>query len=250
MGNEVILSVKELTVTYGNIKAVEGISFDVHQGEIITLIGANGAGKSSTLRAISGMVPFGGHVLFRQEELRSIPPHRIVAMGIAQVPEGRGIFGNLTVMENLKLATWQRQNKKEKKELAKDYEKVFGLFPQLKRRIQQLGGTLSGGEQQMLALGRAMMSRGSIMLLDEPSMGLSPVLVRDIFKVLLDINRSGTTILLVEQNAHMALSIASRGYVLENGRITISGSGRELLDDPSVREAYLGRRRGKATVDR
>jgi branched-chain amino acid transport system ATP-binding protein len=243
MGNEVILSVKELTVTYGNIKAVESISFDVHQGEIISLIGANGAGKSSTLRAISGMVAFSGHVLFRQEELRSIPPHRIVAMGIAQVPEGRGIFGNLTVMENLKLATWQRQDKKEKKELAKDYEKVFGLFPQLKRRIQQLGGTLSGGEQQMLALGRAMMSRGSIMLLDEPSMGLSPVLVRDIFKVLLDINRSGTTILLVEQNAHMALSIASRGYVLENGRITMSGSGRELLDDPSVREAYLGRRR-------
>lgn len=250
MENEVILSVKELTVTYGNIKAVEGISFDVHQGEIISLIGANGAGKSSTLRAISGMVPFSGQVLFRQEELRSIPPHRIVAMGIAQVPEGRGIFGNLTVMENLKLATWQRQNKKEKNELTKDYEKVFGLFPQLKRRIQQLGGTLSGGEQQMLALGRAMMSRGSIMLLDEPSMGLSPVLVRDIFKVLLDINRSGTTILLVEQNAHMALSVSSRGYVLETGRITISGSGRELLDDPSVKEAYLGRRRGKATVDR
>jgi len=244
MRNEVILSVKELTVTYGNIKAVEGISFDVHQGEIISLIGANGAGKSSTLRAISGMVPFSGQVLFRQEELRSIPAHRIVAMGIAQVPEGRGIFGNLTVMENLKLATWQRQDKKNKKELANDYEKVFGLFPQLERRIQQLGGTLSGGEQQMLALGRAMMSRGSIMLLDEPSMGLSPVLVRDIFKVLLDINRSGTTILLVEQNAHMALSIASRGYVLENGRITLSGSGRELLDNPSVKEAYLGRRRG------
>jgi branched-chain amino acid transport system ATP-binding protein len=243
MGNEVILSIKDLAVTYGNIKAVEGISFDVREGEIITLIGANGAGKSSTLRAISGMVPFSGQVLFRQEELRSIPPHRIVAMGIAQVPEGRGIFGNLTVMENLKLATWQRQDKKNKKELAKDYEKVFSLFPQLERRIQQLGGTLSGGEQQMLALGRAMMSRGSIMLLDEPSMGLSPVLVRDIFKVLLDINRSGTTILLVEQNAHMALSIASRGYVLENGRITISGSGKELLDDPSVKEAYLGKRK-------
>jgi branched-chain amino acid transport system ATP-binding protein len=243
MGNEVILSVKELTITYGTIKAVEGISFEVHKGEIISLIGANGAGKSSTLRAISGMVPFSGQVLFRQEELRSIPPHRIVAMGIAQVPEGRGIFGNLTVMENLKLATWQRQDKKNKKELANDYEKVFSLFPQLERRIQQLGGTLSGGEQQMLALGRAMMSRGSIMLLDEPSMGLSPVLVRDIFKVLLDINRSGTTILLVEQNAHMALSIASRGYVLENGRITLSGSGKELLDDPSVKEAYLGRRK-------
>jgi branched-chain amino acid transport system ATP-binding protein len=240
---DVVLSVKDLTITYGNIKAVEGISFDVCEGEIITLIGANGAGKSSILRAISGMVPFRGRITYRQNELRNVPPHRIVAMGIAQVPEGRGIFGNLTVMENLRLATWQRQRNKEKKELAKDYEKVFGLFPQLERRKDQSGGTLSGGEQQMLALGRAMMSRGSIMLLDEPSMGLAPVLVRDIFKVLLEINRSGTTILLVEQNAHMALSIASRGYVLENGQITLSGPGKALLDDPCVKEAYLGKRR-------
>jgi branched-chain amino acid transport system ATP-binding protein len=240
---DIILSVKELTVTYGNIRAVEAISFDVNEGEIITLIGANGAGKSSTLRAISGMVPFGGRVLYRQKELRNVPPHRIVAMGIAQVPEGRGIFGNLTVMENLRLATWQRQKAKDKKEVAGDLGRVFGLFPQLERRKSQLGGTLSGGEQQMLALGRAMMSRGSIMLLDEPSMGLSPVLVRDIFKVLLDINRSGTTILLVEQNAHMALSIASRGYVLENGRIIVSGPGKALLEDPSVKEAYLGKRK-------
>jgi branched-chain amino acid transport system ATP-binding protein len=241
--NEIALSVKDLTVTYGNIKAVEGISFDVREGEIITLIGANGAGKSSTLRAISGMVPFKGRVIYRQNELRNMPPHRIVAMGIAQVPEGRGIFGNLTVMENLRLATWQRQRGKEKNEIAKDYEKVFSLFPQLERRKGQPGGILSGGEQQMLALGRAMMSHGSIMLLDEPSMGLAPVLVRDIFKVLLEINRSGTTILLVEQNAHMALSIASRGYVLENGRITLSGPGKALLDDPCVKEAYLGRRK-------
>jgi branched-chain amino acid transport system ATP-binding protein len=189
------------------------------------------------------MVPFTGQVLFRQKELCSVPPHRIVAMGIAQVPEGRGIFGNLTVMENLRLATWQRRNKADKKELANDYERVFALFPQLERRKSQSGGTLSGGEQQMLALGRAMMSRGSIMLLDEPSMGLAPVLVRDIFKALLEINRSGTTILLVEQNARMALSIASRGYVLENGRITISGSGKALLDDPRIKEAYLGKRR-------
>ncbi len=239
----IILSVKELEITYGAIKAVKGISFDVREGEIITLVGANGAGKSSILRAISGVVPFKGQVLYRQKEMRSVPPHRIVAMGIAQVPEGRGIFGNLTVMENLRLATWQRQNRKDKKELAKDYERVFGLFPQLERRKQQSGGTLSGGEQQMLALGRAMMSRGSLMLLDEPSMGLAPVLVRDIFKVLLDLNRSGTTILLVEQNAHMALSIASQGHVLENGRITISGPGNILLDDPSVKEAYLGRRK-------
>ena len=241
--NGIVLSVRDLRVTYGNIKAVDSISFDVREGEIITLIGANGAGKSSTLRAISGIVPFEGQVLFRQKELRNVPPHRIVAMGIAQVPEGRGIFGNLTVMENLRLATWQRQSGSEKKELAKDYERVFGLFPQLERRKRQSGGTLSGGEQQMLALGRAMMSRGSIMLLDEPSMGLAPVLVRDIFKALLEINRSGTTVLLVEQNARMALSIASRGYVLENGRITISGPGKTLLDDPRIKDAYLGRRR-------
>jgi branched-chain amino acid transport system ATP-binding protein len=241
--NGIVLSVRELTVAYGNIKAVDGISFDVYEGEIITLIGANGAGKSSALRAVSGIVPFKGRVLYRQKELGNVPPHRIVAMGIAQVPEGRGIFGNLTVMENLRLATWQRKDRREKKELAKDYERIFSLFPQLERRQHQSGGTLSGGEQQMLALGRAMMSRSSIMLLDEPSMGLAPVLVRDIFKALLEINRSGTTILLVEQNAHMALSIASRGYVLENGRITMSGPGKVLLDDPSVKEAYLGKRK-------
>jgi branched-chain amino acid transport system ATP-binding protein len=246
--NDIILSVRDLTIAYGNIKAVEGISFNVREGEIITLIGANGAGKSSTLRAISGMVPYRGQVLYRQKELRNVPPHRIVAMGIAQVPEGRGIFGNLTVKENLRLATWQRQGRREKKEIAKDYESVFGLFPQLERRKHQSGGTLSGGEQQMLALGRAMMSRGSIMLLDEPSMGLAPLLIRDIFKVLLDINHSGTTILLVEQNAHMALSIASRGYVLENGRITISGPGTTLLDDPCVKEAYLGRRKSSESL--
>jgi len=241
--NNIVLSVRDLAITYGTIKAVEGISFDVREGEIVTLIGANGAGKSSTLRAISGMVPYKGQVTYRQKELRDVPPHRIVAMGIAQVPEGRGIFGNLTVMENLRLATWQRQRKKDRTEISKDYERVFGLFPQLERRKHQSGGTLSGGEQQMLALGRAMMSRGNLMLLDEPSMGLAPVLVRDIFKVLLEINCSGTTILLVEQNARMALSIATRGHVLENGRITISGPGNILLDDPSVKEAYLGKRK-------
>jgi len=241
--NDIVLSVRDLAITYGTIKAVEGISFDVREGEIITLIGANGAGKSSTLRAISGMVPYKGQVTYRQKDLCNVPPHRIVAMGIAQVPEGRGIFGNLTVTENLRLATWQRQRKGDRKEISKDYERVFGLFPQLERRKHQSGGTLSGGEQQMLALGRAMMSRGSLMLLDEPSMGLAPVLVRDIFKVLLEINRSGTTILLVEQNAHMALSIATQGHVLENGCITISGPGNILLDDPSVKEAYLGKRK-------
>jgi len=243
VSGDVVLSVKNLTVTYGAIKAVDNISFDVHEGEIITLIGANGAGKSSTLRAISGMVPFSGQVLHRRMDLGNVPAHRIVGMGIAQVPEGRGIFGNLTVLENLRLATWQRPDRRDSKGMERDCRKVFGLFPQLERRQQQLGGTLSGGEQQMLALGRAIMSRGSLMLLDEPSMGLAPVLVRDIFKALLEINRSGTTMLLVEQNAHMALTIASRGYVLENGRITASGAGKALLDDPSVKEAYLGKRK-------
>jgi branched-chain amino acid transport system ATP-binding protein len=234
---EVMLSIENLTIVYGNIKAVDGISFEVHEGEIVTLIGANGAGKSSTLRAISGIVPCSGRIIYRQQDLRNISAHKIVAMGVAQVPEGRGIFGNLTVMENLKLATWQR---KDKKDILKDYERVFGVFPHLGKRKDALGGTLSGGEQQMLAVARALMSRSRMMLLDEPSMGLAPMLVRDIFRVLCDINKTGTTILLVEQNAYMSLSIASRAYVLETGKIVLSGSGKELLSDPRVREAYLG----------
>ena len=241
--NGIVLSVRDLTVAYGNIKAVDGISFDVHEGRDRHPYRRERRGKVVNPARHLGHSAFQGQVLYRQKDLRNVPPHRIVAMGIAQVPEGRGIFGNLTVMENLRLATWQRKDRREKKELAKDYERIFSLFPQLERRQHQSGGTLSGGEQQMLALGRALMSRSSIMLLDEPSMGLAPVLVRDIFKALLEINRSGTTILLVEQNAHMALSIASRGYVLENGRITMSGPGKVLLDDPSVKEAYLGKRK-------
>ncbi|MCX5813745.1 MAG: ABC transporter ATP-binding protein [Proteobacteria bacterium] len=233
----IILEVKDLAITYGNIKAVDDISFHVYEGEIVTLIGANGAGKSSTLRAVSGVEPYKGHIYYRQRDLCNVPAHRIVAMGIAHVPEGRGIFGNLTIMENLKLATWQR---KDKAEISEDYDRIFTLFPQLHKRRKQLGGTLSGGEQQMLALSRAIMSRGSTMLLDEPSMGLAPFLVRNIFQVLTEINQAGTTILLVEQNALMALSIASRAYVLETGRITISGSGAELIGDPRVKEAYLG----------
>jgi branched-chain amino acid transport system ATP-binding protein len=233
----IILEAKDLAVTYGNIKAVDNISFHVYEGEIVTLIGANGAGKSSTLRAVSGMEPYTGHIYYRQRDMGNVPAHQIVAMGIAHVPEGRGIFGNLTIMENLKLATWQR---KDKEEISKDYNRIFTLFPQLYKRRKQLGGTLSGGEQQMLALSRAIMSRGSVMLLDEPSMGLAPFLVRNIFQVLTEINRAGTTILLVEQNALMALSIASRAYVLETGKITISGSGAELIGDPRVKEAYLG----------
>lgn len=232
-----LLSVQNLIISYGNIRAVRGISFEVFEGEIVTLIGANGAGKSSTLRGISGIVPYQGVISYQGRDLSGIPADRIVGLGIAQVPEGRGIFGNLTVQENLKLATWQR---KDKAEVARDYERVYEIFPRLKERLTQLSGTLSGGEQQMLAVGRALMSRGKILLLDEPSMGLAPVLVRDIFKVLMEINRSGTTILLVEQNANMALRLASRGYVLETGNITLTGTGQQLLGDPRVREAYLG----------
>jgi branched-chain amino acid transport system ATP-binding protein len=237
MSNGAYLSIQDLSVSYGNIKAVKNISFDVMEGEIVTLIGANGAGKSSTLRAISGMLPYTGHIMFKGASLAKIPADKIVGMGIAQVPEGRGIFGSLTVLENLKLATWQR---KDKAEVAKDYERVFAIFPRLEERKVQLGGTLSGGEQQMLAVGRALMSRGQMVLLDEPSMGLSPVLVREIFRVIKEINASGTTVLLVEQNANMALRTAQRGYVLETGTIAFSGTGDELLHDTRVREAYLG----------
>ncbi len=232
-----ILSVQDLTVSYGNIRAVKGISFEVREGEIVTLIGANGAGKSSALRGISGLEPYSGSLVYNGRDLGNVSADEIVSLGIVQVPEGRGIFGNLTVLENLRLATWKR---KDKTAIATDLGWVFTLFPRLKERKGQLGGTLSGGEQQMLALGRALMSRGKILLLDEPSMGLSPLLVREIFRVLVEINRTGTTILLVEQNANMALRIATQGYVLETGRIILSGTGQELLGNPRVKEAYLG----------
>jgi len=238
-GDGVLLAVQDLSVSYGNIKAVRGVSFEIRQGEIVTLIGANGAGKSSTLRAISGIVPYAGRISYQGKELRKIPADRLVAMGIVHVPEGRGIFGNLTVTENLKLATWQRRAG-HAKEIAQQYQRVFELFPRLKDRMNQLGGTLSGGEQQMLAVGRALMSGGKILLLDEPSMGLAPVLVREIFHVLTEINKAGITVLLVEQNANMALRVASRGYVLETGAIALSGTGQELMGNPRVKEAYLG----------
>jgi branched-chain amino acid transport system ATP-binding protein len=235
--NDILLSVKDLTVSYGIIKAVKGISFDVREGEIVTLIGANGAGKTSTLNAISGLIPYDGNITYKGVSLRGVSPDKIVELGIVQVPEGRQIFGNLTVMENLKLATWRR---KDKAEVKRDYERVFNIFPRLRERANQLGGTLSGGEQQMLAVARAIMSRGQVMLLDEPSMGLAPVLVEEIFDVLKELNKTGTTILLVEQNANMALHLAHRGYVLETGRIVISGSGFDLLENEQVRKAYLG----------
>ena len=234
---EKVLDVRNLIVSYGAVNAVQGISFEVREGEIVTLIGANGAGKTSTLDALSGTVPYGGDIVYRGKSLRNVQVHRIVAAGIAHVPEGRGIFGNLTVAENLRIATWHRRDKAG---IERDLARVFELFPRLKERRGQPGGTLSGGEQQMLALARALMSRGTMLLLDEPSMGLSPLLVQEMMRILTDINREGTTMLLVEQNANMALSIASRGYVLETGCITASGTGEELRGDPRVREAYLG----------
>ena len=234
---EALLNVQNLTVAYNNIGAVHDVSFDVREGEIVTLIGANGAGKSSILRAISGLILYSGSITYRGNDLKQIPADAIVARGIAQVPEGRGIFGNLTVLENLKLATWQR---KDKEKIAKDFDRIFSLFPRLRERKKQLGGMLSGGEQQMLAVGRALMTDAQMLLLDEPSMGLSPVLVRDIFHIIVEINKAGKTILLVEQNANMSLHIAQRGYVLETGRIVLSGTGKELMGNPRVKEAYLG----------
>ncbi|MCS7286757.1 MAG: ABC transporter ATP-binding protein [Anaerolineae bacterium] len=238
MKGDVLLRVEDLHVSYGVIKALRGISFEVREGEIVTLIGANGAGKSTTLRAISRLIPIDkGTIVFNGVDLRNVPPHKVVELGISHVPEGRGIFANLTVMENLKLATWAR---KDHKEIKKDYERVFALFPRLVERKNQLAGTLSGGEQQMLAVARALMSRGRLMLLDEPSMGLAPVLVREFFNTLKEINAQGTTILLVEQNARQALKLAHKGYVLETGVIVLSGTAEELINNPEVKKAYLG----------
>ena len=234
---DLLLSVSGLRVSYDSIQAVDDISFYVAHGEIVTLIGANGAGKSSILRAVSGLIPYAGSITYEGKDLKKIAADQIVATGIAHVPEGRGIFGNLTVLENLKLACWQR---KDKAKIATDLEHIFELFPRLQERRKQLGGMLSGGEQQMLAVGRALMTDAQMLLLDEPSMGLSPVLVRDIFKIIQEINRAGKTILLVEQNANMSLHIASRGYVLETGRIVLSGTGKELTGNPRIKEAYLG----------
>ena len=236
--NGTLLSIQDLQVSYGNILALQGISVEVHEGEIVSLIGANGAGKSTLLRAISGVVPIrSGKITFGSADLGKVPAHRIVELGVAHVPEGRGIFANLTVLENLKLATWSR---KDRKDLYREYQRVFDIFPRLAERQNQLAGTLSGGEQQMLAVGRALMAKGRLLLLDEPSMGLAPVLVREIFQTLREINAAGTTILLVEQNARQALKLAHRGYVLETGRLVLEGSAGELMDNPSVKAAYLG----------
>ena len=238
ISNAPLLSVRDLYVAYGNVQALQGISLEVHEGEIVTLIGANGAGKSTLLRAISGIAPFrNGKIVFDSTDLGTVPAHHIVKIGVAHVPEGRGIFANLTVYENLKLSTWSR---KDRKDLHQDYRRVFELFPRLAERQNQLAGTLSGGEQQMLAVARALMTRGRLMLLDEPSMGLAPVLVREIFQVIREINATGTTILLVEQNARQALKLAHRGYVLETGLLTVAGTAEELMNNPGIKAAYLG----------
>jgi branched-chain amino acid transport system ATP-binding protein len=242
-----LLEVKDLRVSYGNIEALHGISFNVDEGEIVTLIGANGAGKTTTLMTISRQIPHvaelggkvtGGSIMYQGEDLLQHEPHQVVGkFGISQVPEGRRIFGNLSVLENLKLATFAR---KDKAQVEKDFKRVFEIFPRLEERKHQRGETLSGGEQQMLAVGRALMTRGRLMLLDEPSMGLAPVLMRDIFETLKEINAQGTTILLVEQNANMALKLARRGYVLETGNIVLEGTSAELAANPEVKKAYLG----------
>ena len=233
-----MLKVHNLEVSYGPIRALKGISFEVKEGEIVTLIGANGAGKSTTLRTISNLLkPQGGSITFLNEDLLSVPAYDLVKLGIAHVPEGRIIFGPLTVQENLELAAWGRRDKIA---IQEDLNKVYDLFPLLKERKSQLGETLSGGEQQMLALGRGLMARAKLMLLDEPSMGLAPLLVQDIFRVIRQVNAEGTTILLVEQNAHMALEVAHRAYVLETGNIILEGPADEVAKNPKVIKAYLG----------
>ncbi|MGC9360369.1 MAG: ABC transporter ATP-binding protein [Anaerolineae bacterium] len=233
-----LLQVENLHVAYGAIRALRGISFHIEQGEVVTLIGANGAGKSTTLRTISGLLrPSEGDVRYEGESLVRTPPERIVGLGISQVPEGRRIFPRLTVQENLEMGAYTRSDPAEIRE---SMERAFSSFPRLQERLSQRGGTLSGGEQQMLAMGRGLMSRPSLLLLDEPSMGLAPILVEEIFEIIRRINSEGTSILLVEQNAAMALSVADRGYVLETGSIVLEGTAQELARDPQVQAAYLG----------
>jgi branched-chain amino acid transport system ATP-binding protein len=231
-----LLSVADLVAGYGAIAAIKGVSFEVNEGEIVTLIGSNGAGKSTTLRTLSGIIRArSGKVTFRDRPIEKMAPHKIVSLGISQVPEGRGIFHRMSVHENLLLGGYQRND-----DLTADLDRVYALFPRLKERSGQPGGTLSGGEQQMLAIGRALMARPALLLLDEPSMGLSPLLVETIFATITEIRQQGSTVLLVEQNALMALEIADRAYVLESGVITLSGTGNELAQDDAVRRSYLG----------
>ena len=233
-----MLTIKNLNVYYGAIHAVKDLNMEVGDGEIVTLIGSNGAGKSTTLHSISGLIkPKTGSILYKGEEIVGVPAHKLVGRGLVQVPEGRHVFAEMTVMENLDMGAYLRTDKDG---IARDKEKVFEKFPRLKERISQTAGTLSGGEQQMLAMGRALMSRPQLLILDEPSMGLAPLLVREIFSIIKEINSEGTTVLLVEQNANMALSIADRAYVLETGRVVLSGTAAELAASEAVQKAYLG----------
>jgi branched-chain amino acid transport system ATP-binding protein len=233
-----MLEIKNLEVFYGVIQAIKGISFEVNQGEVIALIGANGAGKTTTLQTITGMIqPSAGEIIFDGKDITKIPGHKIVSMGMAHVPEGRRVFAQLSVYENLKLGAYTR---KDKAEIAASLERVYKSFPRLQERRNQLAGTLSGGEQQMLAMGRALMSKPKIILMDEPSMGLSPIFVEEIFKIIREISSEGTTVLLVEQNAKKALEISNRAYVLETGNIVLSGDAHELMNDASIKKAYLG----------
>ncbi|RKO66193.1 ABC transporter ATP-binding protein [Desulfofundulus salinus] len=233
-----VLEVKEVSVAYGVIEALKGISFSVEEGEIVALIGANGAGKTTTLRTISGLLRAQkGQIFYKGREITKLPPYKIVELGLTQVPEGRRVFSRMTVLENLEMGAYVVRSRSE---LKAGLERVFERFPRLAERKNQLAGTLSGGEQQMLAMGRALMSRPELLLLDEPSMGLAPLLVREVFSIIQEINNAGTTILLVEQNAHMALSIAHRAYVLQTGEITLEGPAAELMQKPEVKRAYLG----------
>lgn len=232
-----ILDVKDLNVYYGGIHALKGMTFTVNEGEIVSLIGANGAGKTTTLRAVSGILPFTGSVTLRGKKLQGIPAHEIVKLGVSHSPEGRGVFPNLTVMENLEMGAYIR---KDAAGIRKDLEHCFELFPRLKERIEQKAGTLSGGEQQMLAISRALMAKPTLLMLDEPSLGLAPLIVAQIFEIVRKVNKEGMTILLVEQNARMALEISNRAYVVETGKITLNGSGADLLHDQRVIDSYLG----------
>ena len=233
-----MLEVKDLEVYYGVIQAIKGISFHVDKGEVIALIGANGAGKTTTLHTVTGLLsPKKGHVMFEGKDITKVPAHKIVSMGMAHVPEGRRVFAELSVYENLKMGAYTR---KDKAEIEESLNNVYKRFPRLEERKNQLAGTLSGGEQQMLAMGRALMSRPKIILMDEPSMGLSPIMVNEIFDIIRSVSESGTTVLLVEQNAKKALSIADRAYVLETGNIVLEGNAKDLLEDDSIKKAYLG----------
>ena len=233
-----LLEVRDLHVSYGQIKAVKGISFSVNAGEVVTLIGGNGAGKTTTLRTLSGLLkPVAGDIYFQGERINDVPPHKVVERGLAQSPEGRKIFPRMSVYENLELGAYIR---KDPAGVAEDVEKIYDSFPVLKERKDQKAGTLSGGEQQMLAMGRALMSRPKLLTLDEPSMGLSPIMMQKIFSTIRELKAQGTTILLVEQNAQAALSLADKGYVIETGKIAVEGTGQELLGNDEVRKAYLG----------